>query len=185
MEPVEHFDLVLAAAQRGEDRAVATIYRDLHPRLARYLRARAPNAAEDLEGEIWLAVAEGIAGFSGGEEEFRAWVFLIARRRLADLRRTAVRRAAIAVPTAESESPDRDGPEAIVLERMSAQDAADFVTATLSDDQAEVILLRVLGDLDVAEVAELMGKRPEAIRVLQHRALRNLHAALVRGGVTR
>jgi RNA polymerase sigma-70 factor (ECF subfamily) len=185
MESAERFDLVLAAAQRGEDRAVAELYRDLHPRLARYLRARAPSAAEDLEGEIWLAIAEGIAGFSGGEEAFRAWVFLIARRRLADLRRTAVRRAALAVPTAESESPDHEGPEAIVLERMSARDAAALITATLSHDQAEVILLRVLADLSVAEVAKLLGKRPEAIRLLQHRGLRNLHAALLRAGVTR
>src|SRR3954471_19524854 len=89
MQSGESFELVLAAAQRGDDRAVARLYRDLHPRLVRYLNARAPRAAEDLEGDIWLAVAEGIARFSGGEKAFRTWVFLLARRALADLRRTA------------------------------------------------------------------------------------------------
>ena len=183
MDSAESFEAVLAAAKRGDDGAVAKLYRDLHPRLVRYLKARAPGAAEDIEGDIWLAVAEGISGFAGGEKAFRTWVFLIARRRLADVRRTSARRSAIAVPAADSDGTDRDGPEAVVLDRMSARDAAALVTATLSDDQAEVILLRVLADLDVAEVAELVGKRPEAVRVLQHRALRHLQSTLLKAGV--
>jgi len=59
------------------------------------------------------------------------------------------------------------------------------VTATLSADQAEVVLLRVLGGLGVEQVAELVGKRPGTVRVLQHRALRRLHAELAKGHVTR
>jgi len=35
-------------------------------------------------------------------------------------------------------------------------------------------LLRVLGDLPVADVARIVGKRPGAVRALQYRALRNL-----------
>ncbi len=41
--------------------------------------------------------------------------------------------------------------------------------ATLPPDQAEVVLLRVLAGLGVAEVARIMGKRPGTVRVLQHR----------------
>src|SRR6478736_1098864 len=76
------FDAVLAAAQRGDEQAVVELYRDLHPRVSAYLRAREPRAAEDIEGEVWLAVATGLTKFTGGEEEFRGWVFSIARRRL-------------------------------------------------------------------------------------------------------
>jgi RNA polymerase sigma-70 factor (ECF subfamily) len=46
--------------------------------------------------------------------------------------------------------------------------------ATLPPDQAEVILLRVGAGLDGPRVAELVGKRPGAVRVLQHRGLRRL-----------
>lgn len=184
MEKSDDFDALLAAAQRGDDEAVAVLYRDLHPRLSRYLGVREPRAAEDLEGEVWLAVARGIARFSGGEESFRAWVFSIARRRLADFRRTAARRATVPVPNEELDRSGGGDPAEIVLEDLSGSAAAAFVVATLSPDQADIVLLRVIGGLDVEQVAELLGKRPGTIRVLQHRALRRLHAELVKAGVT-
>jgi RNA polymerase sigma-70 factor (ECF subfamily) len=179
------FDALLSAAQASDERAVAVLYRDLHPRLARYLGAREPRAAEDLEAEVWLAVAKGIARFEGGEEAFRGWVFSIARRRLADYRRTAARRATVPVPNEELEGPGGADPADLVIDDLSSSAAAAFVVRTLSPDQAEIVLLRVIGGLDVDRVAELLGKRPGTIRVLQHRALRRLHAELLKAGVTR
>jgi RNA polymerase sigma-70 factor (ECF subfamily) len=179
------FDAVLAAAQQGDEQAVALLYRDLHPRLSRYLNAREPRAAEDLEGEVWLAIAQGIARFTGGEESFRAWAFSIARRRLADFRRTGARRATVPVPNEELERSGGEDPAAIVLEDLSSSAAADFVVANLSSDQAEIVLLRVIGGFSVDQVAEMLGKRPGTVRVMQHRALRQLHAELVKAGVTR
>ena len=46
--------------------------------------------------------------------------------------------------------------------------------AQLSEEQAEVILLRVVADLPVAEVARITGRTAGAVRVMQHRALRKL-----------
>ena len=56
--------------------------------------------------------------------------------------------------------------------------------AALPPDQADVVLLRVIGDLSVAAVAEILDKRPGAVRALQHRALRNLAKDLSDQGVT-
>jgi RNA polymerase sigma-70 factor (ECF subfamily) len=69
-------------------------------------------------------------------------------------------------------------------------EAALALVATLPPDQAEVILLRVLAGLDVTQVASILGKRPGAVRVLQHRGLRRLaerlgRPELKRRGVTR
>jgi RNA polymerase sigma-70 factor (ECF subfamily) len=47
-----------------------------------------------------------------------------------------------------------------------------------------VVLLRILGDLSVRDVAAVMGKRPGTVRVLQHRALRRLAQQLTPKGVT-
>jgi RNA polymerase sigma-70 factor (ECF subfamily) len=181
----EGFDALLTAAQEGDEQAVAVLYRELHPRLLRYLGAREPRAAEDLEAEVWLAIAKGIARFEGGEEAFRGWVFSIARRRLADYRRTAARRATAPVPNDELDGPGGADPAELVIEDLSSSDAAAFIVGTLSADQAEIVLLRVIGGLDVDRVAELLGKRPGTIRVLQHRALRRLHAELLKAGVTK
>jgi RNA polymerase sigma-70 factor (ECF subfamily) len=185
MAGLADFDAVLASAQRGDDRAVAVLYRELQPRLAGYLRAREPRAADDIEGEVWLAVAQGLTRFTGGQDAFRAWVFSIAHRRLADYRRTSARRSTVPVPTEELERASGHDPEALALENVSAAAAAAFVTSTLSPEQAEVVLLRVIGGLEVEQVAQLLGKRPGTIRVLQHRGLRRLQAELEKKRVTR
>lgn len=185
MDPGTEFDAVLDAARQGAEWAVSVLYRDLHPRLVRYLRAREPRAAEDLEAEVWLAIAAQLHRFEGSEDAFGAWVFSIARRRLADFRRTALRRATEPAPTEQLDRASGDDTETIVLDGLAADEAAAFVVRVLPRDQAEVVLLRILGGLDVAHVAELLGKRPGTIRVLQHRALRRLQRRLTGKPVTR
>jgi RNA polymerase sigma-70 factor, ECF subfamily len=171
----DDFDAILAAAQAGEAWAATVLFEDVHPRIVRYLRSREYRAAEDLAGEVWLGVAKGIHQFTGDAIGFRAWVFTIARRRLADYRREAVRRATDVVDDAffaDRASPD--APERETIDRLAGDEVAALVRSVLSDDQAEVVLLRVLGGLEAEEVAAIMSRSPNWVRVTQHRAVRHL-----------
>jgi RNA polymerase sigma-70 factor (ECF subfamily) len=71
------------------------------------------------------------------------------------------------------------------LSSLGTDWAVNLITSSLSPEQADVVLLRVIGDLDVDTVARIVGKRPGNVRVLQHRALRRLARILQREGVTR
>lgn len=171
------FPSVLAGAKAGEQWAAEVLFVDLQPRLLRFLRSAEPRVADDLAGEVWLAMAHGIGSFEGGLAGFRAWVFTIARRRLADHRRTAVRRATEPVSDewfADRAAAPADDPSERALARMTAQESIDLVVSLLPADQAEVLLLRIVGDLDVAHVAEVLDRTPNWVRVTQHRALRRL-----------
>jgi RNA polymerase sigma-70 factor (ECF subfamily) len=165
----------ISAAREGASWAVAALYREIHPRLVRYLRSREPEVADDVAAQVWLEVAGGLDKFEGTEDGFRAWVFTIARRRLIDARRRAGRRPTDPLVDQDfvATSPDGD-PEGSALAALDAQAAVDRIVAALTPDQAEVVLLRVLGGLPVGEVAAVLGKQPSAVRVLQHRALRRL-----------
>jgi RNA polymerase sigma-70 factor (ECF subfamily) len=55
----------------------------------------------------------------------------------------------------------------------------------LPADQAEIVLLRTLADLDVEQVAQILGKSKGAVRIAQHRALRRLEQTFARKVVTR
>jgi RNA polymerase sigma-70 factor (ECF subfamily) len=168
-------DTRISAARSGAAWALAALYRDVQPRLLRYLRSREPYLADDLASQVWVEVAGGLERFEGTEDGFRAWVFAIARRRLIDARRRAGRRPT--EPLVDHDlpagSPD-DDPEGTTIAAIEAQAAVDRIVAALTPDQAEVVLLRVLGGLPVAQVADVLGKEPSAVRVLQHRALRRL-----------
>ncbi|MHB8438097.1 MAG: RNA polymerase sigma factor [Acidimicrobiales bacterium] len=173
--PMDGFDGILEAARSGQEWAVACLYEELQPAIFRYLRWQEPSMAEDLAGETWLAVAERLAAFEGDEGAFRGWIFAIARRRLADHRRRAARRQTAPVPEEVLVGvADPGDPSELVIDKLSAQQALSLLTDALPPDQAEVIVLRVIGGLSVQETARVMSKRPGFVRVLQHRALRRL-----------
>jgi RNA polymerase sigma-70 factor, ECF subfamily len=177
----EAFPAVLAAAARGDEHAFGRLWRELQPRLLRYLMVVAHGAAEDVASETWLAVIRGIARFQGDEPAFRAWVFTIARHKAIDGRRRGTRQPGDDLPIAELADPAApDDPAGAALEGISTR-AALALIATLPADQAEAITLRVLAGLDVGRVAVIMGKRPGTVRVLTHRGLRRLAERLGAG----
>ena len=183
------FPELLASAQGGDERAFAVLWRDLQPAVLRYFRVAAGEAAEDLAADTWVSVIRSLGRFRGDERAFRAWVFTVARHRVIDWRRQAARRPTRSVPAELlAERPAPDDPVAEVLEAQSTR-AALALLAELPADQAEVVALRVLGGLEVAEVARIVGKRPGTVRVLAHRGLRRLarrvEAAGLAGAVTR
>jgi RNA polymerase sigma-70 factor (ECF subfamily) len=168
------FDRVLAAARAGDESAFAVLWRDLNPPLLRFLQVVAPAWAEDVASEVWLGVAVGLDRFAGSEAGFRAWVFTVARQRAVDAARYAARRPALPVPVqALVDRANADDPADAAVEQASTR-AALALVAQLPRDQAEVVALRVIAGLDVTRVAEIVGKRPGAVRVLAHRGLRRL-----------
>ena len=181
----EQFGAVLRAAQTGADWALSALYRDLHPSLLRYLRSQEPKEADDLASEVWVDVAANLTRFEGDESSFRKWIFTIARRRLIDFRRRAVRRKTDVV--AIEDLPEAAAPidvEAEAVGTVSAQDAIARIVDVLSPDQAEVVLLRLLGGLSSEEIGAVVRKRPGTVRVLQHRALERLAHELSAESVT-
>ncbi|MCL4313662.1 MAG: sigma-70 family RNA polymerase sigma factor [Actinobacteria bacterium] len=169
------FSEIIEKARFGDEQAITALYHEFNPSLLRYLRNQLPSMAEDLSSEVWLDAAKGLDNFSGDEGGFKAWIFTIARRRVIDSRRRMARRRTDPVPTGSFEfysglaDPAREVEEAI-----SAEEAISRLTKTLSKDQAEVILLRVVAGLSVTQTAEVMQKSEGSIRVLQHRALAKL-----------
>jgi RNA polymerase sigma-70 factor (ECF subfamily) len=182
------FPEVMRAAARGDQAAFARLWRDSQPPLLRYLRVVSGAAAEDVASEVWLEVSRRLPRFRGGEGEFRAWVFTTARRRVIDLRRyTARHPELLAGEPGELERRAPDDTAGAALERIST-DAALALIASLPREQAEIIALRAVVGLDVAQVARIVGKRPGAVRVAAHRGLRALAARLTIAsdeGVTR
>ena len=178
----DQFPGILTAAQDGGEWAVAILYRWLHPAVVGYLRARAGDDAEDLASETWIAVARGLANFSGDETAFRSWVFTIAHRRLIDHHRATARRPRTrSLQPVEGEGHDgplemsaADDPAGEVIASVAGDEAVRRVVELLPRDQAEIVLLRVVAGLPVDEVATITGRRPGTVRVLQHRALRRL-----------
>ena len=62
MPPLINFEGTLRAAKRGNEDAFATIWREFHPGLLRYLKVKAAPDAEDLAADIWHRVIHRATG---------------------------------------------------------------------------------------------------------------------------
>lgn len=176
---------VVGAAVRGDETAIASLYRELHPQLLRYLRHHVGRFAEDVGSEVWLGLAPQLAEFGGTIADLRALMFTIARRRVVDHYRQYGRRPSTCSLDDSADRADETDVEAVAVENVTAQGAVSALVRGLPDDQAEIVLLRALGELDVAQVAQIVGKSAGAVRIAQHRALQHLQQTLPRKAVTR
>jgi RNA polymerase sigma factor (sigma-70 family) len=160
------FPEVLAAAQAGAGWALEVLYRDLAPAVTGYLSLQGAPEPDDLASETFIRVFKGLAAFRGDEAGLRGWVFTIARRRLVDDWRRGRR-----------PFPVEDRADA--LRELSGGDVGEealAVCARLPDDQRDVLLLRILADLNIEQVAAVMGKTAPAVTALQRHALATLRS---------
>jgi RNA polymerase sigma-70 factor (ECF subfamily) len=170
---VAAFDDVLAAAQAGAAWAFRALWEDLSPAVAGYLRSRGAAEPDDLTSEVFLAVFTQLSSFTGDEAALRAYVFTIARRRLVDEIRRRSRRGPEVQWTEDADHRRTSSAEDIALDQLGSDGTRELLEG-LSVDQRDVLVLRIFGDLTVEQVADVLGKRPGAVKALQRRGLEAL-----------
>lgn len=176
----EGADAVLDAARHGDADAWKVLYETFAGRVAGYLRVQGAREPEDLTSEVFLAAFRHLPNFVGGEAQFRSWLFVIAHRRLIDERRRRQHREDD-VPLEASMAQAGDS-EADALRSLATQRVQE-VCARLAPDQRDVLLLRLIGDLTIEQVANVLGKTPGAVKALQRRGLAAITRLVEREGV--
>lgn len=181
----ERFDGLLRAARQGDEAAWSEIWGELSPAVLGYLRGSSLPDPEDTLSECFLQASRDLHKFEGDWDGFRSWVFTIAHHRLIDARRHAARRPVdlVAEPPEPERAPATDAAEE-ALERIGSEEVRR-VLDELSPDQRAVLLLRIVGDLSLDQVAEALGKRTGAVKQLQRRGLEAVKRQLEAQGVTR
>ncbi len=173
----ETFASVLAAAQAGASWACTQLWSDHAPAVAAFAQARGSREPDDLTSEVFLAVFDRLATFRGDAEAFRSFVFSIAYRRLVDELRMRGRRGETVELVAE-EDPRRASSAEDEATRRLGEHRALALIASLPADQRDVMMLRIVADLTVEQVAVVLDKRPGAVKALQRRALERLRKKL-------
>lgn len=167
------FPDVLQAARLGDDWAWTELWNDLAGPVTGYMRSRNVREPEDATAEVFADLARSIHRFAGTEVQFRSFVFTIAHSRLVDQHRWFRSRFSESLPAAfDMAAPGAD--PATVHEMNESQAAALAMLSHLTPEQAEVVVLRVLADLSLEQVAEITGRRVNAVKQLQHRAMERL-----------
>ncbi|MGI8484435.1 MAG: RNA polymerase sigma factor, partial [Thermomicrobiales bacterium] len=109
---------------------------------------------------------------------FRAWLFTIAHHTVIDFYRRAARtqETTYDLNTADQVADSEPTPEEHIL-RQDDEATLRGAMAKLTEDQRQVIELRLAG-LSGAEIASVIGRSHNAVKMLQHRALQRLRVEL-------
>ncbi|MUK01535.1 sigma-70 family RNA polymerase sigma factor [Vibrio cholerae] len=166
-------DDALVRAQAGEPAAFSLIYQALSPGVLGYFAGRGSDDPEALTQEVFLSVFSRLDTVSGGLAGLRTFTFSVAHARYVDEVRRRTRTPVLLEYEADGDGRASDSAETVALENLDVGGAREML-AQLNAEQRDVILLRIVAELPVDQVAEILGKSSGSVKQLQRRGLLKL-----------
>lgn len=177
---------LVVRAQTGDRQAFADIYAAYRPVVFRFVYRRCADLhlAEDLTSNVFVRALRNIGSVTWQGRDIGAWLITIARNLVVDHFKAS--RTRLEHPVDDlfavdqtDRSPEGD-PATTVVDHLTN---LTLITAVqqLNPEQHEVIRLRFLLGLSVAETAHELGKNEGAVKALQYRAVRSLARLLPPG----
>ncbi len=163
----------------GSQEAFARLYEAHFDRIYRYvyLKIGDRSEAEDMTQQVFLSALKSITSFKWQGTPFTAWLFRIAHNQIVDHLRRKTRRP-VPMDVDETLPAGRGDPEQMAELSLNIERLSE-ATRHLTKSQQEVLSLRFAGGLSIEEVSKAMGKKPGAVKALQHAAVVALRKLLV------
>jgi RNA polymerase sigma factor (sigma-70 family) len=170
----DDFGRILASARNGNGQAFAQLYESINRRVFGFVSYRGAIDPEGMVNDVFLKVFTKIDTFDGNEIQFAAWVFKIARNTLIDESRSRSRRPdETSLTDAHGVSDAHGDVEVDAFEHMSTVEVLRYLDV-LTPEQRDVVVMRVVSDLTIETIAEILDKRVGAVKAMQRRAFRTL-----------
>lgn len=166
-------DLV-ALAKEGDSKAYGKIfricYRDIYDYVVRRVRNRFD--AEDLTMQVFTRGMVAVSSYEERGHPVKAWLFRIAHNVVVDHFRAQAQKGSLVVV---GDVPDTDQAdiEKGIIHQEKLGDLYEEVRS-LPAAQSEVLTLRFLEDMSVAETAMILDKKEVTVRALQFKGIKNL-----------
>ncbi len=176
-------DELVAAARDGDADALRAMYLALSPQVLGYLRAKGVDDPEAVTSEVFCSLLPRIPQLRGGAAGLKTLTFSIAHARMVDEHRARARRPAGTPYEADADTRVVDSAEDLAQNAI-ATDRVMEILAVLPPDQREVVVLRVVADLSVEQVATIIGRSAGAVKQLQRRGLVAIRQAITERRVT-
>jgi RNA polymerase sigma-70 factor, ECF subfamily len=174
---------LITRAQRGSLEAVSALYATFHQSIYRYLYYRTNDfrTAEDLTSEVFLRMVQSLPLYRSDASLFQAWLFQIARNLAIDhYRRSSTHPTLSLDEDLDSDSLDIDQ---TIEFKFTCEELAQAMTK-INDPQRDVLLLRFIEGMPIAETAKVLHKSEDAIKALQRRGLAALRVIFTQEEVT-
>jgi RNA polymerase sigma-70 factor (ECF subfamily) len=168
---------IIEKAIMGEASAFGLLYDRYQPQIYRfiYLKVGHREEAEDLTHQVFLKSWNSIDNYTFQNLPFSSWLYRIARNQVIDYYRT--KKDVLSIEIEEIVELRMESPAVYIDNNIDAAKLREAIIK-LNLEQQDVIVLRFIEDFSIKETASAMDKTEMAVKLLQHRAIKNLKKIL-------
>jgi RNA polymerase sigma-70 factor, ECF subfamily len=171
-------DKLIVLAVRGNSSAFGGLYDHYQPMIYRFVAAKVGRReeAEDITHQVFLSAWLNIKSYQQRGYPFSSWLYQIARNQVVDYYRAkrsdadieAIDPEAFAVPASAQ----------FALPTKLDMENVRRALAKLKPEYQDIIIMRFMEELSLKETAGALQKTEGAVKVMQHRAMKELKALL-------
>jgi RNA polymerase sigma-70 factor (ECF subfamily) len=171
---------LLVRARLFDHEALSEIHDRYYPEVFRYIRFRVDEEAlvEDLTSEVFLRFLDSLRSKRGPDRNLRGWLMGTASNLVNDHFRKSYRRKEKELDDNSKEQLVEPGSPETIWENLQVQKQIRAALGKLTQEQQHVLALRFADEYSLEETAQLIGKKVNAVKALQFRALASLRRFL-------
>lgn len=168
-------------SQEGESEAFGELYDMYMPKIYRFifLKVSGKSDAEDLSHQVFLSAWKNIKTFKYQGYPFSSWLYKIANNAVIDFYRT--KKDAIDIESIAESAVYEKIETPNVLDDAFEMERVQIALKKLKPDDQSVLIMKFVNELSNKEIAKTLGKTEGAVRVMQHRAIKQLQQYLKDG----
>jgi len=165
---------IIQSAVRGKSSAFGTLFEHYQPMIYRFVFVKVGRRedAEDITHQVFLAAWQNIKGYRYQGHPFSSWLYQIARNQVVDHYRAKKNEVSL----------EKIDPESFVLPLTAIADLSlklDIekvrkAIGELKSDYQDIIVFRFIEEMSLKEIAVMLHKSEGAIKLMQHRAIKEL-----------
>lgn len=169
---------LIELAIKGESSAFGSLYDHYHPKIYRFvfLKVSRREEAQDITHQVFMNAWQSIPNYKHLGFPFSSWLYQIARNQVIDHYRTQKKEISLEEIDLESlagySNPESRTDEKLELEKVR------LALGQLKSDYQDVVIMRFVEELSLKETAAALQKSEGAIKIIQHRAIKELRKIL-------
>jgi len=171
---------LIRQAKKGDKEAFDKLYKMYFVPVFRYvyLRTHDKQETEDIVQEVFMKVYKSIENYTDQGKDPLAYFFTIARNKVIDFYRKKKNVSLDEnLESFEQLESRNNNPEELFEQNENAR-MVNLAIQSLNDTQKEVVILKYINGFDNDQITQILGKKEDAIRQIQHRALKVLKQKL-------
>jgi len=166
----------------GDSSAFGSLYDHYQPMIYRFvmIKVGTREEAEDITHQVFLSAWQNVKSYKHRGHPFSSWLYQIARNQVIDHYRSKKNEVSL-----ENVDPEYFAAPAIAHFDISMKLEMEKVRKAiqqLKPDYQDVIIMRFIEDVSLKEAAAALGKTEGAVKLIQHRAMKELKRVLGEDG---